>query len=205
MIKKIIFEILRLSKIHKVIFDIKELETIRSCTNAVTNYGGSFYSSANVVNMGGNKMDIKIGENTHIRGELLTFKYGGRIFLGENCFLGENSKIWSGESILIGNDVLISHNVNIMDSSAHEIDFLERSDSFKSLLINGFPSEKGSILTSPIVIENNVWINFNTIILRGVTIGKGSIIAAGSVVTKDIPPFVLAGGNPCKVLKYLVQ
>jgi maltose O-acetyltransferase len=59
------------------------------------------------------------------------------------------------------------------------------------------------VKTLPIKIGNNVWINFNSIILKGVTIGDGSIIAAGAVVTKDIPPFVMVAGNPARIIKHL--
>ena len=67
---------------------------------------------------------VKIGSNSHIRGELLTFNYGGNIEIGDNTFVGVGAKIWSGESVKIGSNVLISHNVNIIDSDSHEIDYL---------------------------------------------------------------------------------
>lgn len=111
------------------------------------------------------------------------------------------SKIWSGESIKIGNNVLISHNVNIIDSNSHELNYLERADGYVNLITKGHPKEKGSIKTKPIVIEDYAWINFNSIILKGVTVGKGAIIAAGSVVTNDVPPFTLVAGNPAVIIK----
>ena len=57
----------------------------------------------------------------------------------------------------------------------------------------------------PVVIEDNVWIGGNVVILPGVTIGEGSVIAAGSIVTRDIPPRVVAGGNPCRVIRPLTE
>ena len=53
-----------------------------------------------------------------------------------------------------------------------------------------------------IIIQDNVWIGFNSIVLKGVTIGEGAVVAAGSVVTKDVPPFAVVGGNPAKIIKY---
>ncbi|NVO02172.1 MAG: hypothetical protein HXX09_05670 [Bacteroidetes bacterium] len=67
----------------------------------------------------------------------------------------------------------------------------------------GIRKEKENIITAPIIINDFVWINFNAIILKGVTIGEGAIIAAGAVVTKDVPPFTLVGGNPARVIKQL--
>jgi acetyltransferase-like isoleucine patch superfamily enzyme len=160
--------------------------------------------SAKIFNLANSPEKIVIGENTVIDGELLVFRYGGNIIIGNNCYIGINSRIWSGDEIIIGNDVLISHNVNIMDTNSHEIDYIERAESYKKLLKEGrHPLEKGSILTAPIKIEDNVWINFNAIILKGVTIGKGAIIAAGSIVTKDVPEFSMVAGNPAKVIKKL--
>lgn len=144
---------------------------------------------------------IEIGNNTHIAGELKVFNSGGKIHIGKNCYIGDHSKIWSQESISIGNDVLIAHNVNIHDTNAHEIDFNERKLAFIDLIANGEPKENKYVKTSPIVIQDNVWIGFNSIIMKGVKIGARSIIAAGSVVTKDIPSDVTVAGNPAKIVK----
>jgi acetyltransferase-like isoleucine patch superfamily enzyme len=69
----------------------------------------------------------------------------------------------------------------------------------------GYPKEKASIKTSPIIIEDHAWINANAIILRGVTIGKGAIVAAGSVVVDNVDSFTLVAGNPAKKIKELNQ
>lgn len=58
---------------------------------------------------------------------------------------------------------------------------------------------------NPVIINDNVWIGMNAIILPGVTIGKGAVIAAGSVVTKDVPPYSLVGGNPAKIIRQQVR
>lgn len=165
------------------------------------NGSGNFYSTSRVVNFQMKPEKIKIGENSHIRGELLVLAYGGEISIGSNCFVGEGSRIWSGDKVTIGNDILISHNVNIIDTNSHELDHLERAHGYLDLFTKGYPTEKGSIETKPIVIEDYAWINFNATILKGVTIGKGAIVAAGSVVTKDVEPFTIVGGNPAKEIK----
>lgn len=159
--------------------------------------------TARIINPTQNKAKIFLGNNVLIDGELHVFNYGGRITIGDYTYVGNGSRIWSGESISIGSNVLISHNVGISDTSAHEFNFLERSERYKDLLLNGFPKDKAGILTASIVIEDFVWINFNSIILKGVRIGKGAIIAAGSVVTKNVPSFTLVAGNPARVVKHL--
>ena len=87
--------------------------------------------------------------------------------------------------------------------NCHEIDYLERAESQKIIFENGYSSQKGSVKTAPIVIGNNVWINFNSYIRKGVRIGDGAIIGACSVVTKDVEPFTLVAGNPAKIVRKL--
>lgn len=161
------------------------------------------YATCKVFNLSKKKENIKIGEYTHVRGELLIFNFDGKVEIGNYCYIGEGTRIWSGERIKIGNNVLISHNVNIIDTTSHEIDYQERHDGFKKIITEGHPSEKGNILTNPIEIKDNVWINMNAIILKGVNIGTGSIIAAGAVVTKNVPDYTMVAGNPAKIIKYL--
>jgi len=189
----------------KVLTKLNDIEHRANCNRYVTNNGTTFLESARIVNMTDDKNRIVVGAGTFILGELLVFAYGGKIKIGNNCYVGIGSRVWSGEDVTIGDDVLISHNVNIVDTTAHELDYIERAETYIKLLKEGHPKEKGTIVTKPIVIEDHVWINFNVIILKGVTIGRGAIIAAGAVVTKDVPPFVLVGGNPARVLKKLID
>jgi acetyltransferase-like isoleucine patch superfamily enzyme len=177
---------------------------IKECTNQVMiDDSSNFLDQAKVFNFSRDKSKIRIGKNSRLRGELLIFPYGGQIHVGDNCYVGEGTRIWSGENIFIGNNVLISHNVNVIDSNSHEIDYIARAIGYQNLLLNGHPKDKGEILTSPITIQNHVWISFNVCILKGVSIGEGAIVAAGSVVTKDVPAFTVVAGNPAVVIKDL--
>lgn len=203
MIKNILIWIIKKYKLNKVISDLDTELKLKRIENNTTNRGSTFYPEANVYNLQNDKLKIIIGYNTHIRGTLHVFKYGGFIEIGNNTYIGDNTRIWSAEYIYIGNNVQISHNVNIIDTSAHEKDAFERSERFIDLIKNGPWVSKGNVLTEPIYIGDYVWISFNVSILRGVTIGEGAIIGANSVVTKDVPPFSLSVGNPAKVIKYL--
>lgn len=195
---KLFYQLILIDKIEHKLNQIK----INRCESNVEKLDTTkFYEEAKVFNYKSDKTLIKIGAETHIRGELLIFSYGGEIQIGNNCYVGEGTRIWSGEKIEIGDNVLISHNVNIMDTNSHEIDAQERKETTLHIFTKGHPIEKGNIVTKPIKIENHVWINFNSIILKGVTIGEGSIISAGSIVTKDVPPYSLVAGTPAKVIK----
>jgi len=118
--------------------------------------------------------------------------YGGEI--GEGLRVGDNSNIgpynYIGCSgyIEIGNDVMISPRVSIY-SENHVYD---RTD---------IPMKRQGVKREFVVIEDDCWIAANSVILAGVTIGKGSIVAAGSIVTKDVPPFSIVAGNPAKIIK----
>jgi len=146
---------------------------------------------------------ISVGANTLVDGELLVHDYGGTIQIGEACYVGPGTRIWSGESIVIGDHVFIAHNATIVDTNAHQLDAAERAQHYQRTVVEARPFEKGSIETAPIRIANHAWINFNVAILKGVSIGEGAIIGAGSVVTKDVPPYVLCAGNPARVVKAL--
>jgi acetyltransferase-like isoleucine patch superfamily enzyme len=205
MIAKLLTKLLKRYKVHLLVRELLDKEQVSLCERKVTNNGGHFYPEANVENLRSDSRAIIIGNNSHIRGELLVWKHGGVISIGSNCFVGANSKIWSGndQGVSIGSNVLISHNVSIIDSDSHEIDHIQRAKGFEHLTKYGHPETNISVRTSPIIIEDNVWISHNVCILKGVTIGESSIIGAGSVVTKNIPSFSIVAGNPGVVIKKL--
>ena len=116
--------------------------------------------------------------------DIMVFK-GAKLNLGSG-YINRYCKIRCYNDITIGNGVAISENFTIWDSDAHQ-------------MING------SEPTQPIVIGNKVWIGTNVTVLKGVEIGDGCVIAAGSLVTKDIPANCLAGGVPAKVIKENVE
>ena len=149
---------------------------------------------ADLENLSDDADNIRIGEHTFVRGKLLTFAQGGAIRVGEHCYIGHRTEIWSMNSVSIGDRVLISHNVSITDNTAHSMNAEERHAHHIRSINGTVPQswkELPGISASPIVIEDDVWINFGVTILKGVRIGAGSVIAAGSMVTKDVPPGVL--------------
>lgn len=109
--------------------------------------------------------------------------------------------LWASTNITIGNHVKIGADCIVMDTDAHNLDYKIRHSHEKD--VHGFGIDSLSAATAPIVIEDDVLIGTRCIILKNVTIGKCSIIAAGSIVTKSIPANCLAGGNPCRVIRML--
>jgi len=128
-------------------------------------------------------------------------KIGDRVMINGSTF-------YCTTGITIGNDVLISWGCTIVDSNMHSIVSSERVKELataKKEYDNGTIGDNPDIQTiksKPIVIKDKVWIGFNCIIMKGVTIGEGAVIGAGSVVTKDVPDYAVVGGNPAKVIKY---
>lgn len=143
---------------------------------------------ASVLNMRKDKQLVHVGQRSVLAGELRVFAHGGSISMGRECFFGEGSRIWSATSIEIGNNVLISHNVNIHDTDAHPVDYRIRREHYQLIADRGHPERAETVQSLPVVIEDDVWIGFNSTILKGVTVGARSIIAAGSLVTKSVPP-----------------
>lgn len=158
-----------------------------------------FYPGAAVVNNLRDAQAIRVGEHCHIKGELLTFGNGGRIVMGDDGFLGEQSHIWSAGSITIGNRVLISHNVNIFDNNTHPLSPKKRHAQFKAILASGHPKEI-DLQARPVFIEDDVLIGCMSIVLKGVRIGQGAVVGAGSVVTRDVPAYAIVAGNPAVVI-----
>jgi len=166
--------------------------------------GSMLYPQSRVINMKNDERLISIGESTHVLGELLTFAHGGSIVIGDECYIGDSTRIWASSSIQIGSRVLISHQVNIFDNQTHPLPASKRNDHFRTIFSTGHP-ENIDLGEQPVVIEDDVWIGCASIILRGVHLGRGVVVAAGSVVTKDVPAWSIVAGNPAKVIREIPE
>lgn len=136
----------------------------------------------------------------NIRGAIYTVTPLSRIEIGNRVGIS-SACLWAKERITIGNDVNIGGDCLIMDNDAHPHDYLQRHRIYAKEV--GQQEYLKTIPTAPIQIDDDVWIGARCQILKGVHIGARSIIAAGSVVTKDIPADVIAGGIPCKIIRSL--
>lgn len=149
---------------------------------------------------------FSVGEDCVVDGSLTVLH--GKLSLGNRVVVNEGTRIICCREITIGNDVLISWGCSIVDSNMHSLDSrirledtrLAREEREKGTL--GQHVDFSQIASAPIRIRDHAWIGFQTIILKGVTIGEGAIIGAGSVVTKDVPDYAVVAGNPARVVKY---
>ena len=160
-----------------------------------------FHERSRIMNFASDSGKIILGINCHIYGMLTVYNYNGKIKIGNHCSVGEYSRIVSGKSITIGNRVMIAHNVNILDNNSHPKNARLRHEDFVTTYATGM--QEYDLESKEIVIEDDVWIGFNTIILKGVHIGQGAIIGAGSVVVKDVEPWTVNVGNPLRCVEKL--
>lgn len=140
--------------------------------------------------------------------------YAGCSFaVGENgrCRIGDftllnGALIMAEEKIEIGSHCLVSWNVGIADSDFHPLEPAQRIVDAQALapFFKDRPP-RPKLHTAPVVIGDNVWIGMNAVILKGVTIGENSVVAAGSVVTKSVPANCVVAGNPAVVVKNFDQ
>ncbi|MBR5540014.1 MAG: acyltransferase [Clostridia bacterium] len=116
------------------------------------------------------------------------------LYVGNNVSLSSATILCTRAKLIIGDDVMFGPHVTVVTGD-HRIDIPDRP------MISIKDSEKMPENDQDVVIENDVWVGANATILKGVTIGTGSVISAGAVVTKDVPPFSIVGGVPAKVIK----
>jgi Acetyltransferase (isoleucine patch superfamily) len=127
----------------------------------------------------------RVGENVYIESNFRC-EFGFNISIGNDVYINHDMIILDCNEVIIGNDVYIGPRAGLYAAN-HAEDPFERAD-------------KG-VYSAPITLEDRVWLGGDVKITQGVTIGENSIIGAGSVVTKDIPPNVIAAGSPCKVIR----
>lgn len=166
---------------------------------AVFDHTVRFGPKATLDNRAERRSSIHIGSKSYLGNINVIVWPGGKLSIGEDCYFAGSVDVWVMENIEIGNRALFSTDISIMDNNSHPIDSEER---FRH-------SRRGdtnvTIEKRPILLGNDVWVGRSAIILKGVTIGDGAIIAAGSVVTSNVPAGAIAAGNPAKVVKTIIR
>jgi maltose O-acetyltransferase len=135
-------------------------------------------------------LGLRMGRSVEIYGGVVIHN-AARVSIGDNCTVLSFTVLFGSGGITIGNDVLISSNCSIF-SITHRVDALERGLLFRK-----------TRMMAPVAIGDNVWIGTGARILPGVTIGSNTVVGAGSVVTKSLPPNVVAAGVPARVVRQL--
>lgn len=143
---------------------------------------------------------VRVGERTIVNCRIAFDSPDGQIDIGDRCYIGA-SLLVCHTSIKIESDAIISWGVTVVDHDSHALDWSQRSTD----VIDWHENKKDwrHVKIRPVHIEEKVWIGFGASILKGVRIGAFSVVAAGSVVTKDVPPYSLVAGNPARVVRSL--
>lgn len=164
---------------------------------ACTHCGDGLHLVGGVPSVNG-ELDLHIGDRVTLHGS--TSFYAAKVFtrprlvIGDRTHCGSFFNVSVGAGVQIGNDVLIANRVTLVAYDGHPLDM--------ELRRRGLPAEAAS--SRPIFIDDDVWICQGAVIMKGVRVGRGSIIAADAVVVKDVPPYSVVAGNPAKIVKTLV-
>lgn len=174
-----------------------------TCGNSVLN--SAFHVRADKKVKG--KKFVSIGDDCILNCKLIFESEMGEIKIGNRVFIG-NSEVLCREKIEFGNNIFVSWGCVFYDHDSHSIDYRQRQNDITQLLkdlrAEGPLVENknwDTVASKPIKVCDNAWIGMKSIILKGVTIGEGAIVAAGSVVTKDVAPWTIVGGNPAVFIR----
>jgi acetyltransferase-like isoleucine patch superfamily enzyme len=151
----------------------------------------------------GPRAHFVVGEHGWILGEVHVTAPRGRLAIGHHVVIGRHTRIWASLDIRIGHYVKISHAVDIHDSDSHPLDASLRRQGATAFCERRERQDVRGIAAAPVCVEDDAWICFKASILKGVTVGRGAIVAAGAVVTKDVEPYTMVAGNPARFVKRL--
>ncbi|WP_419801111.1 acyltransferase [Mucilaginibacter sp.] len=157
------------------------------------------------------KIYLNVGNDCILNCNVIFESSNGKITIGDKVFIG-NSTLICRTQIIIEDFVFIAWGGYIYDHNSHSIDYLQRQKDIEQQLKDlrdgrNFIENKNwdNVVSKPIKICTNAWIGMNCIILKGITIGEGAIVAAGSVVTKDVKSWTIVGGNPATLIKEIPE
>jgi len=158
-----------------------------------------------------NKKYVTIGNESTLECKIIFESGQGEVSIGNRVFIGDSSIICRSK-IEIEDNVFIAWGSYFYDHDSHSINYLERENDITQQLADYragqlFIENKNwsTVNSKPIKVCKNAWIGMNCHILKGVTIGEGAIVGAASVVTKDVAPWTIVGGNPAKLLKEIPE
>lgn len=157
-----------------------------------------------------NRKYVIVGEKGLIRANFIFESEKGHVRIGNNVHIGGADFI-SRSLITVEDDVTMAWGITLYDHDSHSI-YWEHRQNDNNQCYNDYENCNGNnvmhkdwthVVSKPIHISSKVWIGFDVTILKGVTVGEGAVIGAKSVVTKDIPAWTVAAGNPARVIKQL--
>jgi acetyltransferase-like isoleucine patch superfamily enzyme len=153
------------------------------------------------------KKYLNIGEDSVLDCKIIFESGEGEVKVGDRTYIG-NSTIICRSRVVFEDNIFVAWGCYFYDHNSHSLDYRERRNDISQQLAdfrNGelfIKNKNWDVVDSkPIKVCSDAWIGMNSIILKGVTIGEGAIVAAGSVVTKDVAPWTIVGGNPAIFIK----
>jgi len=146
--------------------------------------------------LGSNRLTV--GDGSIVEGSVAFEREGAEVVIGRDTFIGA-SLIACATRVEIGDDVLVAWGCTITDHNSHAIDWKDRCNDVR----DWYRGQKdwSHVVTEPVKLGNKCWIGMHSIVIKGVAIGEGAIVGAGSVVTKDVPSWTIVGGNPAKPIR----
>ena len=141
---------------------------------------------------------VRIGANCAIRG-IIRCEGEARAVIGDLVYIGDEVIVSVLNRVEIGDGALLAHRAQVFDNDTHPADADEREAHYRSILKLG-PRRDFAIASAPVRIGRRCWIGFGAAVMKGVSLGDGAIVAAGAVVTRDVPSGATAAGVPARVI-----
>lgn len=154
-----------------------------------------------ITNYKKNEPYIIIGSNCMINGSVTIYNQGAKVKIGDRVFIGPNTDLMCNDSITIESDVMLSWGITMIDTDAHSLNWEDRKNDVIDWIKGENFKNWNVVKSKPIVIQSKSWIGFKSIILKGVTVSSGTIVGAGSVVTRNTEKYTVVAGNPAKCIK----
>ena len=199
------------NKIRKFVRKIQKNKLMKQIApyvdlNLDTRYGETFRCELRHPQPG--RKYLKIGSHGIIDAAFIFEKDTGHISVGDRCLI--SGTIISIDGVEIGNDVIIAWDTLVYDHNSHAVNWEERKGDlygeYENYLKYGDPCANKNwtvVKSAPIKIQDKAWIGTGCKILKGVTIGEGAVVQAGSVVTRNVEPWTVVGGNPARIIRRL--
>lgn len=143
---------------------------------------------------------LTIGDESIIHANITFEDEGADVRIGSRSYIGLSNLICF-RNVSIGDDVLVSWGATIVDHDSHNLQWDLRRNDVRDW--GRGHKDWSHVPTAPVVIADKAWIGFNVTVLKGVTIGESAVVAACSVVTRDVPPNALVAGNPARIIRML--
>ncbi len=154
---------------------------------------------------------VRVGSDSVLACSIVLERGIGSVEIGDRSFIGRSNLVCADE-IRIGSDVLVAWGCWFVDHDSHSMVWQDRAEDVErwrlGMRAGGLKAAAESkdwapVRTAPIRVDDRAWIGFNSTLLKGVTIGEGAVVAAGSLVTKNVEPYTVVGGNPAQVIRVL--